>query len=101
MDGSVLKQPLTSYGDIMGITIKEMENAEKSGRVTDSIKKIRWKSLITELLKKEKRFLTAGEIRESLKSNNHVYMQINYLKNSGILQMKAVDGKPHYGLAKW
>ena len=85
----------------MGISIDEMKDAEKKGNTADSVKRIQWKKLVTELLEKERKFLSASEIRNSLGTNSHTYAQIYYLKKSGVLNMKVLAGKAYYGLKEW
>jgi len=85
----------------VGITIDDMRKAEESGKVSDSPKRVGWKVLVSELLERENRFLSASEIRDALKASSHVYTQLSYLKKSGLLNMKVLDGKSYYGLKKW
>lgn len=85
----------------MALTFKEVKKAEKNGRLQESIEHKRWKKPITELLEKEKKFLSAGEIRNSLGVNSHIYPHIRYLKISGTLVTKIVDNKAYYGLKEW
>ena len=85
----------------MGISIEDMKKAVENGKVADSIERIRWKKLITEMMKRESRFLSAGEIRKYLKASSHVYTQLSYLKKSGFLDMKVLDGRAYYGLKEW
>lgn len=85
----------------MALTIKEIRKAEKNGRLQKSLKYKRWKKPITELLQKENKFLSAGEIRNSLGVNSHIYPHLRYLKISGSLAAKIVDNKVYYGLKEW
>ena len=85
----------------MSITKEDMKKAEEGGKVSDSVERIRWKKLITDMLKEKGNFLTAMEIRESLKASTHVYSQIHYLKKSETLKMKVLNGSVYYGLKEW
>lgn len=85
----------------MSLTFKEVKKAEKNGRLQKSITHKRWKKPIIELLEKENKFLTAGEIRAFLKANNHIYPHLRYLRISGSLATKIVDNKVYYGLKEW
>lgn len=85
----------------MGFTKDEMEKAERNGKVENHIKRNKWKEPITNILKKQNKFLNAKEIRELLKAKDHIYQHLHYLKLSGSLATKIVDNKVYYGLKEW
>ena len=85
----------------MGFTKEELKKAEQNGRVTDTIDRIQWKKLMTDLLKRKNKFLSAGEIRDALKATNVVYVHLRYHRMNGTLKARTVDGKIYYGLKEW
>lgn len=81
--------------------MKDIKEAERDGKIQNSLEKKKWKDPITKLLKKEKKFLSAGEVRKFLKANHHIYPHLRYLKLSGALTTKIVENKVYYGLKEW